>query len=212
MNYWQIIWSIVLHSASCNWCPVIREVHHTIVLVLISAPGCPCAYHCCFVFKILWFSLYFEVTIYETEERDLCICTYYFWQMTGRMAKRGHDRNKGALEVASNVGEGGNVRLAFDPPLSWPGLFELQSNFWQWRALGLWKLICNIFGCHDEVSCLVVHPFALWVRQVINCLHLKIGKDYRTDLLTYCVVSRNVKLDKDIEILPSFGWMLNGSN
>lgn len=49
---------------------------------------------------------------------DLCICTYYFWQMTGRMAKRGHDRNKGALEVASNVGEGGNVRLAFDPPLS----------------------------------------------------------------------------------------------
>lgn len=53
-----------------------------------------------------------------------------------------------------------------------------------------------------------MHPAALWVRQVIDCLHLKTGKDYRTDLLTYCVVSKIVKLDKDIEILPSFGECL----
>lgn len=153
-------------------------------LVLTSAPDWPHAYHHSSVFEILWLSL--ELLLMQQRREATCICVP---TKSGRyqVAWPKEDIVEIKMPFGCHVllqGDWGGGPLAFDPLLS-PGPFGLISDHEGLWDCGDWYVTLD----PQKVSC-PVHPALLWVWEVIACLHWKIGKDNRTDLLTYYVVSK----------------------
>lgn len=177
-------------------------------LVLTSAPDWPHAYHhflclkyCDSLWKLLFVQQRREVTC-------VCVPTKSGRYQVAWPKEDIVEINKDALWVSCPP-PGRLRRWSFG---LWSSSLAraVWAHFWPWRALGLGWLICDPGSTKRSAV-----PCILLCCGCERSLPVYTGKLERITEPIYLHIMwlvKLVKLDKDIEILPGFGWVLDESN